>query len=253
MKNLIFYIFFMYNISGLKAQQKDYDMTLFNLTVKELKQPLKYNSCNSFGSSVFCKGSLISVLNYLLGDDYGRLRIKGSVPDKYIDLNLKEPTQMGFEEMLTNGNKKKDIDELDSLSLTKIAITLLSRTYNFTVTSITDSSDIWSLQIVDISKLMRYDEVKDYDNRGAGPDFRNNAWEGIGVRLSYMCYIIASKAKSIIYDESNEKGLFNFVNPQIPYNLMENFDTINDFLKINYGLHFVKRKQLEKLKFIEFK
>jgi hypothetical protein len=147
----------------------------------------------------------------------------------------------------------RSTQKVDSLSLSSIAIALLEKTYAFKVTSIVDTVEVWCLQVADSTKLVRYDEIRDGDNRGAVPDFQTNEWESIGMLLHYLCVLVADKAVVIVYDETNEMGSFTFAKPRIPMQYMNDFNALNRLLETHYGLHFIKRKQLEPLKLIEFK
>jgi hypothetical protein len=250
-KNVILLCCFVLILYDLQAQEKYHIQNQYELSIKELIQPTKYNMRWHFGTSYICQGDFSSVLCCLLGNDCARLKIKGSIPTQYIDLKLSEPSRMDLGSLLTN--RQQQLNESDSLSLVNVAIALLEQTYHFKVTSIMDTTEVWCLQVADSTKLVRYNEMRDGDDRGAGLDFRTNEWESIGMLLHHLCVFVADEAHAIIYDETNETGSFTFVSPRIPRQYMKDLNTLNRLLETHYGLHFIKRKQLEPLKLIEFK
>jgi hypothetical protein len=250
-KKLIFYLCLTTTTIQTKAQTNTNDVIddLYKLTIKELRQPPKYESRWSFGSSYLCKGNLASIVQCLLNAERGRIKIKGQMPEKYFDLQLSEPNPIGLQQVLASGGRSSKVD---TLSLVHTAIALLEQTYHFKVTSIVDTVEVWCLQVADSTKLLRYDE-REGNERYAGPNFDTNDWESVGMELYYLCSVVASKANVMVYDETNETGRFTFIKPTIPMGYMKDFAAINHFLETQYGLHFIKRKQVEPLKLIEFR
>jgi hypothetical protein len=250
--NSFIYFLFIYSCAPLQAQEM-YKDRKYELIIKEYFDPPKYDTRWHFGGCYTCKGSFVSILCCLLGVEHSRLKIIGKVPEKYLNVSIFEPAKEDLGQILANGSKLKDIDLLDNLSFPKIAVALLEKDYKFTVSSIMDSTEVWCLKIKDTAKLVRYNEIRDTDNRGAGIDTRTKTWEATGMKLHYLCTAIEREANIITYDETNETDIFTFTFPPVPLITMRNFDHLNLFLETHYGLHFVKRKQLESLKLIEFR
>lgn len=248
-KNIILEFLCLISAQPMLSQEK-YSLTnKYELSIKELIQPT-FNRPWSFGSAYLCQGNLVSIVQCLLKTEQGRIKIKGQMPEKYLDLKLNEPDLMGLQEALVSGGRGRS---LDSLSLVHTAIALLEQTYHFKVTSIVDTVEVWCLQVANTTKLVRYDERRDGDNRGCGTNLNANDWESIGMLLYYLCAVVGEKANVIVYDETNETGSFTFNKPNIPMSSMNDFTAINTLLETYYGLHFIKRKQVEPLKLIEFR
>ena len=255
MKKFISSIYFLFSFLVIQAQNLRFDYaSMYGLNIKEFKDSTKITYSSNHGSLYTCKDHLVNVVRCLLGGDYGRVKIKGISPKVYIELELREPSKVGLEELINDSNKARDKNAADSLSLVKFAINVLARKYNFTVKSVTDTEEVWCLRVIDANKLPRFTRSIYLEDRGSGGDSLDiTRWRATGTGLYDICMSVQERAKVVIYDETNETGLFDFENPTIPFKTMENFEEINLFLERYYGLHFVKRKQLEKLKIIEFK
>ena len=255
MKNLVLIICLLTPITFLKAQDSPFGYgTMYGLNMREFKDSTKFKGSWNFWGIYRCKDHLTNVVRCLLGNDYGRVKVKGTSPKVYIDLDIYEQSRVGLDELIKDSNKARDKSAADSLSLVKFAIGVLARQYNFTVKNVIDTEEVWCLRVVDSSKLSRFNRSLYLDDRGSGPDSLDlTRWRAIGMDFDALCSLIRVHSQVVVYDETNEKGLFDFENPTIPFKTMKNFEEINLFLERHYGLHFVKRKQLEKLKIIEFK
>ena len=255
MKKLMIVICLAIFLTNLQAQKSRFEFGVaYGLCIKPFKNSTLVRGSSNFSGLYSCQDSLTGVVRCLLGDDYGRVKVKGNIPKIYLELQLDEPSKIGLDELLSKSNKNKNNEikeDVDSLSLVRVALRLLERTYNFTVKEVTAMDEVWCLRVTDPSKLARYDNART-DEKGSGPDHRVN-WTATGCKFDDLCFNVSHISQVVVYDETNESGLFDFEKPMIPYKTMANFDALNTLLKIHYGLHFVKRKQLEKLKIIEFR
>jgi hypothetical protein len=250
LKRFFFFMVLVNKLVLLTAQENAYTGVKYELFIEELRQPPKYEERWGFGGAYACNGQLTSVLCCLLRIEDGRLKIKGQIRESYLKVGITEPSMQNLGTLLANAYQTH---ASDSLSLVTTAIGLLEKRYNFKITNITDTIEVWCLKIADKSKLVRYNEVIDTDNRGSGIDIQTNEWESTGMILHYLCVAVAEQSKVIVYDETDDIGNFTFTRPPIPVKYMKDFNAINRLLETHYGLHFVKRKQLEALKLIEFK
>jgi hypothetical protein len=234
-KNLLSCFLMLFNSIFLKAQKTEYQPEMFKLKIKELKTPTEPIQW-SFGNAYLCKGNLVTILSCLLKRDKGRLIVKGEIPEKFLDLELIQPSNSNIAEMLATKNEGK-INDLEELTLVNTTIALLGKKYNFSLKNVIDSIDVWCLRTVDTSKFKRFVETGNFEDKYAGSDSASNSYEIMGQELSFLCYVVSLQSATIIYDESNEKGLLNFASPRIPINDMKNFQKINSFLEKYYGLH----------------
>ena len=253
-KKIMFIVCFAICLTNLEAQKFRFEYgVMYGLNIKPFKDSTLVRGSSNFSGLYNCTDSLTGVVRCLLGGDYGRVKVRGKIPKIYINLELLEPSKIGLDELLSKSNKNKQVeDDLDSLSLVRLALGLLERTYNFTVSEVIAMDEVWCLRVTDPSKLARYDNSRNPDERVSGPDHRVN-WTATGRKFDDLCSIVSHISQVVVYDETNEPGLFDFEKPMIPFKTMQNFDALNTLLETHYGLHFVKRKQLEKLKIIEFK
>jgi hypothetical protein len=252
-KKLVVCMCLISGLSNLKAQKQPYQPIMYKLIVKELVTPPQFERLWGFGGAHLCKGKIVSILSCLLDTDYGRFKVKGKIPDKFLDIELDEPSYQSIEEMLATQKKQDTIDDLGGLSLVNSTIALLGKQYSFSIKNVVDTAEVWCLKTIDTSKLRHFIETNNFEDRYAGPTAHDIAWEGHGQEVSYLCRIISGVSQAIVYNETNIIDLLDFVNPPIPYKDMKNFDALNSFLEEYYGLRFIKRRQLEKLRLVEFR
>lgn len=185
-------------------------------------------------SQIYYQGELTKGIAFLYNTNMFYTRTKGKIPDESV-------YYYGSKSVVDTTNVRKKIEDI------------LINQFKFKILDIEDSCNVWKIQKIDTTKLVRYDEKIHGIDFGSGPDDSGKNLSCIGFPLSYLYRAIEPKAKIIIigdeFDDSWDNR-YNFDN--IPYALMTDLNALNELLEKRYGIKFIKTKMLQKLKLIEF-
>jgi hypothetical protein len=156
----------------------------------------------------------------------------------YVRYNKKPPLKY-LEYKASNGDEK----------LSKAYIkTCLQAHFGFKVSEMKDSCEVWILHILDTAKLNQHSFVYDRDwmKYYDGDDY----WVNYGADIRFVLQTILENERgqmAIQADENNDS--YNF---KIPNKVIDSFDSLDAFLRENYGLGFTKEKRLVDLIYVNF-
>ncbi len=186
------------------------------------------------GTLIYYQGSLVKGIAFLSNTNMLYVKVKGKVPDEFIYYY----------------NSKNFTDTVNMRQQIRL---VLENKYKFSISDIEDTCDVWKVQKIDTTKLVRYNPEKHGMDFGSGPDETGKNLLCIGFPLSFLYRSIEQKAKIVVSGDSfddNWDNRYHFDN--IPYALMSNLGELNKLLEERYGIKFIKTKMLQKLKLIEF-
>jgi hypothetical protein len=247
---------------------KEMSNTESEISIKELYKPAKYDMNWSNDAGCICRGDLRMVLTCLLRVDYGRIQVRGKTPKNYLDLSIREPDRYfdANEDSVSNDSivvsilpldgakilsivEKKELKnkgDLNSTTFAYMALQMIQKRYHVQIRKVQDTIDVWGLQRIHSSKLVPYEGKK---GGSAGFDTLQQAWVSTRMSLKYLCEAAAEKTKAMIYDETNSNDRFDFT---IPKQYFQTMEELNQYLLPNYGLRFMKRRQVEPIFILEF-
>ena len=126
-------------------------------------------------------------------------------------------------------------------------MSVLQKTYDFSISDIEDSCEVWVAKVINEKKLSSF--VKNGSNHGAGSmDKEDKYFQLSSLDLSPLWKSMEVHSKHLLYDETGDTRRFDMV---LEYAKFKDFDTVNEALA-PFGLRLFKEKRLEKLKLIEF-
>lgn len=225
----IFLCFFML-ILNKSFSQNENETYFIKFEVGELKYESKIPRFSSMGSILNYKGPLVNGVAMLVNSSISRVKVLGNIPLKLIYFRG---------EFTIN-------DVIDTKSL---ILKTLQYKYKFKIFDIEDTTEVWVLKQLDNTKLQVHSMERDGPGGSGG---LGDPWAATDRPVSEICKIVESVSKIITIDETNDDKHYNI--PIILKSLMakERFEELNEFLKANHGLIFLKERRLVKLKLIKF-
>jgi hypothetical protein len=179
---------------------------------------------------------------------YGIFNYKGTLEEgihdlwrttrPYVRYNKKPPLKY-LEYSAFNGDEK----------LSKAYIkTCIQAHFGFKVSATKDSCEVWILHTIDTAKLNKHrfvydrDWMKYYD----GDEYR--ADYGTDIKFLLRAMLENERGQMAVQADINN-DLYNF---KIPYNVINSYEKLDNFLRENYGLGFTKEKRMVDLIYVNF-
>jgi hypothetical protein len=204
--------------------------SFLDVEIKEVDRPEEMKTgrlefiCNVKQCTASLKWAIISALDV----DSVRLKIKGNCPNKFISFT------------------KRDCK--DSIyGIQDIRMKVLAHNYHFTVSDITEFTEVWVLKKKGNVELPLF--FPEAHEGVASSGYQEGYFELIGRPLYDLSNYIQYIRKNIVIDETNDSNLYDYI--KIPYASIEDKEELNKEL-LNYGFEIVIEKRLEKFKLVQF-
>ena len=201
------------------------------IKVEELEGDVKYQNGGTPSYFLYC-GTLIKGIAALFNFNMSRVKVSKQNNAK----NIKYEINTGMKGDLNTGMQS--------------VLGILSNRYNFTVSQISDTCDVWVIKKVFLDKLVRPNYERDGFCCGSGRK-NDSIWESVGMPLSSLSEIIEFYSSNIIEEEKMDSEDYNF---EVPYVLMKtsHLERLSQYLLDKYGLSLKREKKVVKILHINF-